>query len=220
MTQPLYTQPAIDYLDSIIQPTWRVFEFGAGGSTTYYYKRCAEVRAMEHDAAWVITARSNTSLDSIIYVGRDGDSCAQAKAAEADFFAHDFDLPLHPTSQVESQYHGMENTEWREYAGTIFKWPQGYFDVIVVDGMARSLCLYYAAQCVKQYGMIILDNSCRWQYNDVQEHIINQGWNRRDFWQPNHPGWCTSFFSKSFDSCDQPVRRANNVGDLYHAMGW
>ena len=215
MSSPLYTSPAIDYLNSIVQPTWRVFEYGSGNSTQYYKDSCAEVRAIEHDDSW-----GNNLPDEIAMVYRDTAPLSAAADAESKFFASGFELPRHPTGDIETEYHGMENWAWRGYASQLWNWSREYFDVVVVDGMARSLCLYYAAQMVKQDGLIILDNSCRWQYNDLQEHVINQGWNRRDFWQPNHPGWCTSFFSKSFDTCDLPVRRANNVGDLYHAIGW
>jgi hypothetical protein len=215
MASPLYTSTAIQYLNSIIQPSWRVFEFGSGNSTQYYKDNCAEVHALEHDASW-----GNMLPEQIIMIAKDSQPLAAAAAAESEFFNSNFDLPRHPTSDIETEYHGMENWAWRGYASQLWNWPKGYFDVVVVDGMARSLCLYYAAQCVKQDGYIILDNSCRWQYNDLQEHVINQGWNRKDFWQPDHPGWCTSFFSSSYAPTELPIRRPRDVGDLYHSIGW
>lgn len=214
MSQPLYTSPAIEYLESIIEPTWRVFEYGSGGSTAYYKERCAEVKAIEHDAGW-----GNRIPDVITLVDRDADSPATAKTSEQRFFDAGFDLPRHPDG-TQNEYHGMENWSWRGYAGQIFKHPPEYFDVIVVDGMARSLCLYYAAMMCNPRGYIILDNSCRWQYNDLQQHVMQQGWKRRDFWQPGHPGYCTSFFSRGYDTSDDPDPRSKEQGDLYHAMGW
>jgi hypothetical protein len=49
---PWFTYPAIEFLEPRIAPTWRVFEWGSGFSTLWWAARVAEVRAVEHDAAW------------------------------------------------------------------------------------------------------------------------------------------------------------------------
>jgi len=214
MVYPLYTTPAIQYLETLVNPEWRVFEYGSGGSTEYYQRYCAEVRAIEHDSDYASRNPDVTTL-----VGRDSTPLPHAAPAEAEFFSRGFYLPRHPVLDRETEYHGMENWAWRAYASQLWLWPQGYFDLVVVDGMARSLCLYYAGQLTNPDGYIILDNSCRWQYNDLQGHLISTGWKRRDFWQPNHPGWCTSFFHRHYDSCDAAPRRTDH-GDLHHAIGW
>ena len=210
----MYTSPALEYLSIIIKPSWRVFEYGSGGSTRYYKEHCALVKSIEHSSSYA------NDPDVIVLTEKDAAVLPGAHAADAAFFSSGFDLPEHPTNATETEYHGMDNHSFRGYASQIFDHATGYFDVIVVDGMARSLCLYYAAMMCNPDGYIILDNSCRWQYNDVQEHIINQGWHRRDFWEPAHPGYCTSFFSRSYTESDLPIRRPNTVGDLYHAIGW
>lgn len=214
MSMPLYTEPAKQYLGEILRPGWRVFEYGSGGSTLYYQERCAEVIAIEHDAGW-----AGRSKGAARVVDRDSPTPPGAATSEERFFALGFDLPRHHDG-VQTEYHGMENWAWRGYAGQIFNHPAGYFDLVCVDGMARSLCLYYAALMCNQAGYIVLDNSCRWQYNDAQAYIMSQGWKRRDFWQPGHPGYCTSFFSRSYDASDDGGPRRKEQGDLYHAMGW
>jgi len=210
----MYTSPALEYLSSIIKPSWRVFEYGSGGSTRYYKEHCALVKAIEHSSSYA------NDPDVIVLTEKDAAVLPSAHAADTAFFSSNFDLPEHPTNATETEYHGMDNRSFRGYASQIFDHAPGYFDVVVVDGMARSLCLYYAAMMCNPNGYIILDNSCRWQYNDLQEHIINQGWQRKDFWQPSHPGYCTSFFSRSYTESDLPIRRSNTAGDLYHAIGW
>lgn len=50
---PWYTLPAIRFLEPRVRPHFRVFEFGAGNSTRWWAERVAEVRAVEHDSAWV-----------------------------------------------------------------------------------------------------------------------------------------------------------------------
>ena len=82
--------------------------------------------------------------------------------------------------------------------------------------MARSRCLWYAAHMINPNGVIILDNSDRWHFNDLQLYLVNNGFNRKDFWQPNHPCWCTSFFSKTYDVTEGDIARPVDPGDIYH----
>lgn len=49
---PWITPGAIVYLDTLIQPTWSVFEWGSGGSSVYFASRVAEYVVIEHDKQW------------------------------------------------------------------------------------------------------------------------------------------------------------------------
>ncbi|AYV21213.1 SAM-dependent methyltransferase [Vibrio mediterranei] len=49
---PWITFPALDYLDSIDVSKNRVFEFGSGGSSLYWSKRCEQVVSVEHYKKW------------------------------------------------------------------------------------------------------------------------------------------------------------------------
>lgn len=214
---PLYTDTALEYLNSIINPDWKVFEYGGGGSTGYYGARCAETTVVEHNEVWVSRIQSMSPNSTIHHVGENQEVFTEAAALDAGFFEQGFDLPIrdgYPHSY--NQYHGITNDEFRGYASYLAKYPNGHFDLVVVDGMARSLCLWYAAHMVREGGIIILDNSDRWLFNSMHLYLINNGFNRKDFWQSGHPCWCTSFFSKSFDSTDGPNERPINSGDIYH----
>lgn len=46
---------ALDYLDKHLQPHFKVFEFGGGGSTLYFCKHVAEVVTVEDHEAWFET---------------------------------------------------------------------------------------------------------------------------------------------------------------------
>ena len=97
--------------------------------------------------------------------------------------------------------------------------PHQSFDIIVVDGMARQLCGFVAADVIKDDGFIILDNSDRWQYNSLQRYLVNKGFGRIDFWgsgPKNTVDWCTSFFSRKFLLNNLHVERPAGTGDL----GW
>lgn len=214
---PLYTSTAIEFLETIIDPGWKVFEYGGGGSTEYYGKRCAESHVVEHNSNWISQINSMSPTSIVHHVDQDHEVIPEAVEIDAGFIARGFDLPVregYPDSY--NQYHGMTTDEFRGYASYLAKYPKGYFDLVAVDGMARCLCLWYAAALIKEDGIIILDNSDRWQFNSLHRWLIENGFNRKDFWQPNHPSWCTSFFSRSFEVAEGPCDRPVNTGDIYH----
>ena len=49
---PWVTYPAIEFIQKRIKPEMRVFEYGSGGSTTWWANQVSEVVSVEHDRAW------------------------------------------------------------------------------------------------------------------------------------------------------------------------
>lgn len=214
--RPLYTAPALEWLDANLDPTWCVFEYGGGGSTQYWGLNCAEVFTVDHSDQWYSSLYKSENTDAKLVQPGAG---INSNAIELDqqFWDKGFALPVHESeSDMYNEFHGMLNDASRGYASTICQFPHAYFDVVVVDGLARSLCLWYAGHMVNPAGLIILDNSCRPAYNDLQCWLIEQNFNRMDFWQPNHAGYCTSIFKRTFPQTPEPYRRAPGTGDL----GW
>jgi hypothetical protein len=54
---PLLTYPAIDWLDAVLEPEDKVFEYGMGGSTVWFAGRVASVTSVDHNAEWVQSLR-------------------------------------------------------------------------------------------------------------------------------------------------------------------
>ena len=63
---PWFSYPMIHFLEKRIQPSFSIFEFGAGNSTLWWAKRVSHVEACEHDPEWFNTiknaAPSNTAI--------------------------------------------------------------------------------------------------------------------------------------------------------------
>jgi hypothetical protein len=96
--------------------------------------------------------------------------------------------------------HGHNCRDFQGYATSLLTWPQGHFDIIVVDGMARALAAYLAAHWVRLDGLIVFDNSERTEYEAGYRWLRRLGFGRIDFWGPgpvNDFHWCTSFFVRS-----------------------
>lgn len=217
MAAPLYTSNALEFLDTIVKADWKVFEYGGGHSTRYYSERCAEVYTVEHDPSWHSSIVSESPNALVELVGAGAETIDAAIDLEKGFYAKGFAQPIREgRDHGYNCYHGLVNDDYKGYASVICKKPNGYFDLVVVDGMARSLCLWYAMHMVKDDGVIVLDNSDRWHFNGMQCHLINNGFNRLDFWQPDHPCWCTSFFSRTFSKQEGSCERPKDTGDIYH----
>jgi hypothetical protein len=51
-----------------------------------------------------------------------------------------------------------------DYVKSIEDYPDGYFDLVVVDGRARPSCILHSMQKVKVNGILLLDNADRSYY--------------------------------------------------------
>ncbi|MCU7375078.1 hypothetical protein PEC18_30740 [Paucibacter sp. O1-1] len=75
---------------------------------------------------------------------------------------------------------GLNDKDFISYASSILSQP-GKFDCIVIDGMARRLCCYFAIQKLSDNGIIIFDNSNRSDYLEGYQYLIEQGFYRYVF---------------------------------------
>lgn len=216
--EPLYTKPALEFLNSNINSKWKIFEYGGGFSSIYYNKKFSMTYTVEHNYSWGKVILKNMPSAKIEILSEESKLNSNGAKLYNEFVNNNFNLPIKDDRDYGyNEYHGLTNDKFLGYASEICRFRKGYFDVIIVDGMSRSLCLFYACYMIKDTGYIILNNSDRYQFNALQNYIIGNGFNRKDFWQPDHPCWCTSFFSKLFnkeESNNEP--RLENTGDLYH----
>ncbi|MFC4726844.1 hypothetical protein [Coralloluteibacterium thermophilus] len=124
----------------------RVFEYGAGASTLWLSKRCAEVISVEHDIGF---ADSMAPLFS---------SCPNVNVLTVP------DVPATgATTEARSRRRGYEDRAFDAYVDAISS-QEGMFDLIVIDGRARTACLARAAQRLSPRGLILFDNSERKEY--------------------------------------------------------
>lgn len=151
---PWYTRPFLEELIKWDIRDWKVFEYGAGDSTTWWRKHVKSVFSIDSDSKWA----KNTN------------------------------------SHFENN-----KSKFLSYPETLIK--DGLFDCIIIDGEPtewRDDCTEYALKCIKQNGIIIIDN-----YN--QASIPNLGnWPKTDnllksfhkeiYKEPNHKDWNTAFW--------------------------
>lgn len=180
---------AIDYLNSLLRPDMRVFEYGSGGSTLYLSERVGELVSVEHDPKWFIKVRAALANRGNINLRL----IEPFPAAIGD----DKSNPDHYTS-------GPLMADFVRYVSALNDYPD--FDLILVDGRSRASCLAHAAHKIKPGGWVILDNAERDYYLKNTANLFDD-WERVLFFGHgpyNDWPWQT-LFMKAPKAYDEPI---------------
>jgi predicted O-methyltransferase YrrM len=146
---PWWSFPAIDAVERWIarrNGDVVAFEYGSGASTVWLARRCRRVVTVEHDRRFLsavapMLARDNIELRVIDPV-------------------RDVATPATPSGRA-----GYEHADFTAYVDAIA--DNGRYDLVVIDGRARSACLERARNFVKPDGLIVFDNSDRRRYQNA-----------------------------------------------------
>jgi hypothetical protein len=155
---PWITFPAIRFLKAFLSKEMRVFEYGSGGSTIFFSQRVKEVVSVEHDPKW-----KSLVVESIDKKELKNCSIFLILPEESAHSKNDLD-PEDIDSYKSTDGANLSKT-FRDYASSIDKYPEEYFDLILIDGRARPSCFKHAVPKVKRRGgIIMLDNTDRDYY--------------------------------------------------------
>lgn len=198
---PWFTYGATRYLSKIIRPEYRVLEFGAGNSTRWWSRRVTEVVSVEHDPNWATLLKEAHLSNATIIERNASDSIELDKLSL--IIKEFFPLALRAresTDPTRNYRAGLLDSLFLSYASVLLDYPKGYFDIIVVDGMARVLTTWLAARQLSENGIIVFDNSDRDEYADAYRFLEQSGFTRLDFFglgPINSYEWCTSLFVRT-----------------------
>lgn len=156
------------FLDTLIKPGWKVFEYGSGNSTYYFARAGCDVISVEDKLEWF-----ETLVGSGAHTGR-GSVILRYVPLESEIFGTDVADPTH-------YYEPPGDGNYRKYASEIDVYPINHFDFVFVDGVARPSCLLHAHDKVRPGGYLLLDNSERGYYL-TQTYKLFKSWERYDFW--------------------------------------
>jgi predicted O-methyltransferase YrrM len=159
---PMMPFGAIAWLRAYVRPGMKVFEYGSGGSTIFFARHVGHIVSIEHDPEWYErTAEQLASLPpgNSSYVLQPPDEGAKAKFGSTD-----------------ERYRGMN---FESYVKTIDDYADEHFDLVVVDGRARTACVLRALPKVRRGGFLLLDDSYRGEYSPAMAALAGQG--RNDF---------------------------------------
>ena len=139
LRQPWWPYAMTEFVESVLPPDARVFEYGGGGSSAWLSDHGARLTVIEHHQEWCKELRralpNNVEVISVSVcdVGEFGSS------AEAGYFD--------------------------DYVKAIDSYPDRSFDLVIVDGRARVESISRAKTKVKQGGHLLLDDSDRPRYS-------------------------------------------------------
>lgn len=165
---------AFSFLEASFKPDWKVFEWGAGGSTVWFAQNCSEVVTIEVDPNWkermekILTEKGLEDKATIIHV---------------------------PIEEYKSDYYDK-----------VLMFPDGYFDLIYVDGdrASRNACTDAALRKIKPGGWLLVDNT-NWS-SETPSFLNIAHWDSFEFealpfkWFDVPSEWKTTFFRKpTFD---------------------
>jgi hypothetical protein len=145
---------AIDRLATIELEGRRVFEYGSGGSTLFWQARGALAVSIEHDPVWFAAIRPRLAAAPALDY--------RLIQPEPGATPHDGD-PSDPDAYRTADA-TWQGASFRRYATAIDEFPDGTFDVVLVDGRARSSCIKHSARKVAVGGALILDDTQREYY--------------------------------------------------------
>jgi SAM-dependent methyltransferase len=138
---PWFSYAAIDFLNRFLAPHMTGFEYGSGGSTLFLAKRIKFLYSVEDNSEWF--ERVSRHLN-------------EKKISNVNIQLRPFDFK-NPVGFDKSDY--------------LKAMPRQQFDVIIIDGSeewtyVRPTCFRYAEQHVRKGGIVVLDDS--WRYDTVR----------------------------------------------------
>lgn len=161
---PWMTFEAQSWLKEHLTTNQLVFEYGSGGSTIFLSKRVKELISVEHDKNWYQRVLDKLKREKLT-------SCKLLLRQPEHGLLNNFP-PSDPKSYLSAapSYRGMN---FKRYVTSIEKFPDEYFDLVIVDGRARPSCMASAKGKIRPKGCLLLDDSDRRPYNRGKELLKN-----------------------------------------------
>lgn len=172
---PWITLPSITYTKRFLKKDMRVFEYGCGGSTLFFADRVNEVVSVEHNQEWYVKIKKVLEEN------------------KADHVRLMHIEPVMQENEVDLYFSGNDDytgLSFRNYVNVISEYPDKYFDLILIDGRARTACFMKSIAKLKDNGIIVWDNSERERYR------TDETFQSPDFIKLEMPG--PTPFSKDF----------------------
>ena len=157
---PWWNLASIRQIDAILagKPGARVFEWGSGASTLWLARRAAAVTSIEHDALWYTEMQARTKA-----------------LPHIDLRLVTPDAPDKYDARYRSERLGWRGRSFAGYVREIER-TEGLYDLVVIDGRARTACLEAALPRLAPGGYIVFDNSARKRYSRriATSHLVTR----------------------------------------------
>jgi predicted O-methyltransferase YrrM len=141
---PWFSFEAIDFLNRCHYDNIKILELGGGGSTLFFGKRNAQITCLESSQEWALKIKNKLKMLDL---------------SNINVVVHPYALDLSESAFMLTDYYKA-----------IFN---GNYDLIIIDNYEeniqyRPVCFYAAEKNIREGGMIILDDS--WRYENVRKN--------------------------------------------------
>jgi len=167
---PWITFKARLWLESYLKPYMSVFEYGSGGSTIFISKRINKLISVEHDKDF------HSKVSEVLF--KEGVFNCEYILCEPKKRMLREKLP-HCCQNYTTSVSQFARMSFKNYVQSIEKYPDGSFDLVIVDGRARVSCVYHALSKIRPGGYLMLDDSNRQRYDKAKRLLA--GYKRKDF---------------------------------------
>ena len=160
------TEDAVEWLESHTKPEMKVFEYGSGTSTLYFARRVKEVISVE---CYANRYEENTRL-------------LKAKSVNSSFkitinLVESVEDPK-PFPYSHESYNSTDekfiNLSLEGYVNHIKEYKNEFFDIILINGRSRASCIRTAIPKIKPGGLLILNDSERYEYQNAMELFLKK----------------------------------------------
>ena len=152
-------------------PKHKVLEWGSGGTTLYFPQIVNTYVSIEHDSGWYEKILPDISDNCEYYhVPVDDerlDSMLDPQAAYAMLCANDTELIEYPLDGSITHWKTRGGFDWHsaiDYIKKPLELEHKNYDVVFVDGRARSMCAYLATHLLKDDGYLMFHDFIPRQY--------------------------------------------------------
>jgi hypothetical protein len=160
LEQPWLVKSSIEFIYNLIDKNFVCFEYGSGSSTFWFSKFTKKVFSVESDSAWhqqMISTIQKNKIDNI-----------------------DLQLIKCEMHHLDAEVDTENSANHKDYADSINRKNIDNFDLIMIDGVARSLCIENSISMLKLGGILIIDNAERPAYKNAIS-IIPTTWEKHEF---------------------------------------
>lgn len=155
---PWINYPAMDKLKRLINKESIAFEYGSGCSTIFLARRVNQLHTVEHDRKWADKLQQHLTSNHITNV-----ELEHIPEDDPSRSYPEIESPDAPEEYLSSHLH-YQYRKFKNYCTTIDRFNDEHFDLISVDGRARTGCIRHSMPKLKKGGYLMLDNSERERY--------------------------------------------------------
>lgn len=162
MNMPPIEEDAFKWLQDYIKPNMIVFEYGSGNSTLYFGDTVDLIVSIEHSSGKFYIMEEFVKRVKYNFIYKLIQPIEDPKPFPYSHLSYG-------SSHKNYLYHSF-----KDYVNYINTYSDSFFDIILINGMSRASCIAASRPKIKKDGIIIVNDSERYVYQDALKLFLNK----------------------------------------------